>query len=70
MSINLNILLLHVIHIGNQFLEYLLKYSDIEKYDLINNMNNSLSSHNRHNTANINGNITPLDYKELMAVLL
>lgn len=56
-------------YLEETFLEYLLKYSDIEKYDLINNMNNSLNSHNRHNTANINGNITPLDYKEKDALL-
>ena len=51
------------------FLKYLSKLSIEERREAIINMNNSLNSHNRHNTGNINGTITPLDHKEHEALL-
>lgn len=51
------------------FLKYLSKLSIQERREAIINMNNSLNSHNRHNTGNINGSLTPLDYKERDALL-
>ena len=51
------------------FLKYLANLPEEEKREAIMNMNNSLNSHNRHNTGNINGSLTPLDYKEYAALI-